>query len=131
MDEGLTAILSFIPPPSNSSSMTFWVNFADVRLMPSGEKIVSYHMEHVFTYALRSMNAVLYLGRVCHNILDWGVRTRLSRGMMSRNTINTANASCIMRIHNSSLPNAPPDAPPRCSPIWVRILGAFIVSLIR
>ncbi|KAL8905672.1 MAG: hypothetical protein Q9207_002486 [Kuettlingeria erythrocarpa] len=60
----------------DSSLMTFWVNFANVRVTTTGAKIVSYHMEHVFTYAYRSKDALVYLRAVCHNILDWGVRTR-------------------------------------------------------
>ncbi|KAL8823504.1 MAG: hypothetical protein Q9170_008355 [Blastenia crenularia] len=57
----------------NDSSMSFYVNFAHTR----GQN-VSYYMEHIYTYALRSKDALLYLRRVCHNILDWGVRTRRS-----------------------------------------------------
>ncbi len=43
---------------------------------------VNYHMEHVFSYHFRSPDAELYLRRVCHNILDWGVRSR--RAMLER-----------------------------------------------
>lgn len=57
----------------NDSSMSFYVNFAHTR----GQN-VSYYMEHIYTYALRSEDALLYLRLVCHNILDWGVRTRRS-----------------------------------------------------
>ncbi|KAL9010127.1 MAG: hypothetical protein Q9173_004910 [Seirophora scorigena] len=57
--------------------MSFWVNFAVIKkAMPSGQHIVNYHMEHVYTYSFRSPDAELYLRRVCHNILDWGVRSR-------------------------------------------------------
>ncbi|KAL9029908.1 MAG: hypothetical protein Q9196_001911 [Gyalolechia fulgens] len=76
MDEGPDRQTYVYTATIDSSSMTFWVNFAYVRLMASGNKIVSYHMEHVFTYALRSKDAELYLRGVCHNILDWGVRIR-------------------------------------------------------
>ncbi len=57
----------------DSSNMNFWVNFAYVKVSDTGAPTVSYHMEHVFTYAFRSTDALLYLRRVCHNILDWGV----------------------------------------------------------
>lgn len=60
----------------DSSSITFWVNFANVQVTTTGAKLVSYHMEHVFSYAYRSKDALAYLRAVCHNILDWGVRTR-------------------------------------------------------
>lgn len=56
--------------------MAFWVNFAFLHVPVEGKPYVTYHMERVYTYALYSPDAVLYLRRVCHNILDWGVRTR-------------------------------------------------------
>lgn len=34
-------------------------------------------MEHIYTNAFRAPDALLYLRRVCHNILDWGTRSRL------------------------------------------------------
>lgn len=57
-------------------TMSFWVNFAVVRTLTTGQKYVTYHMEHVYTCALLSDDAELLLRRACHNILDWGVRTR-------------------------------------------------------
>lgn len=61
----------------DDKGMSFWVNFAHVqKLVPSGEKIVNYYMEHVFSYHFRTVDAELHLRRVCHNILDWGVQTR-------------------------------------------------------
>lgn len=60
----------------DSNTMSFWVNFAYVKVMPSGLKGVSYYMELIFTYNFRSPDAELYLRRLCHNILDWGVRSR-------------------------------------------------------
>lgn len=61
----------------DDKGMSFWVNFALVqKVMPSGEIVVNYHMEHVFSYHFRTVDAELYLRRVCHNILDWGVRNR-------------------------------------------------------
>ncbi|KAL8959340.1 MAG: hypothetical protein Q9193_003780, partial [Seirophora villosa] len=61
----------------DDNQMSFWVNFAVVKTAsPSAQKIVSYHMEHVYSYNFRSPDAELYLRRVCHNILDWGVRSR-------------------------------------------------------
>ena len=63
----------------DSSAMSFWVNFAHVKKrMPSGEKIVDYHMEHIFSCHFRSVDAELYLRRICHNILDWGIGNRRS-----------------------------------------------------
>ncbi|KAI4174689.1 MAG: hypothetical protein LQ348_006329 [Seirophora lacunosa] len=61
----------------DDNQMSFWVNFAVVKTASlSARKIVSYHMEHVYSYNFRSPDAELYLRRVCHNILDWGVRSR-------------------------------------------------------
>ncbi|KAI4239053.1 MAG: hypothetical protein LQ349_000661 [Xanthoria aureola] len=60
----------------DDSTMAFWVNFAFLHVPVEGKPYVTYHMERVYTYALHSPDAVLYLRRVCHNILDWGVRTR-------------------------------------------------------
>ncbi|KAL8750125.1 MAG: hypothetical protein Q9184_006534 [Pyrenodesmia sp. 2 TL-2023] len=76
MDEGPDQKTYVYTATIDDSSMTFWVNFANVHVPASGEKYISYHMEHVCTYALRSKDAVLYLRGVCHNILDWGVRSR-------------------------------------------------------
>lgn len=77
MDEGPDRQTYVYTATIDDKCMSFWVNFAHVRqLMPSGEKIVNYHMEHVFSYHFRTVDAELYLRRVCHNILDWGVRTR-------------------------------------------------------
>ncbi|KAI4117488.1 MAG: hypothetical protein LQ345_002286 [Seirophora villosa] len=61
----------------DDNQMSFWVNFAVVKTASqSAQKIVSYHMEHVYSYNFRSPDAELYLRRVYHNILDWGVRSR-------------------------------------------------------
>ncbi|KAL8953325.1 MAG: hypothetical protein Q9222_000819 [Ikaeria aurantiellina] len=67
--------------------MSFWVNFAHVgKMMPSGQKFVNYHMEHIYSYGFRSPDAELFLRRVCHNILDWGVRGR--RRMLEKRCSN-------------------------------------------
>ena len=61
----------------DSTAMYFWVNYAHVKTAgPSGEKVVDFHMEHIYSCLFRSVDAELYLRRVCHNILDWGVRSR-------------------------------------------------------
>ncbi|KAL8825627.1 MAG: hypothetical protein Q9170_007722 [Blastenia crenularia] len=54
----------------DDNSMTFWVNFANVKVMPSGEKVIKFYMEYVYTYAFRSPDTDLYLQRVCYNIRD-------------------------------------------------------------
>ncbi|KAL8820573.1 MAG: hypothetical protein Q9223_001222 [Gallowayella weberi] len=76
MDEGPDSQTYVYTATIDSRTMTFWVNFAFVRLLPSGEKIVSYHMEHVASFHFRIADTDLYLRRVCHKILDWGIRTR-------------------------------------------------------
>ncbi|KAL9018146.1 MAG: hypothetical protein Q9185_004553 [Variospora sp. 1 TL-2023] len=77
MREGLDSQTYVYTATIDDSQMSFWVNFAVVkRVSPSGPKIVNYHMEHVYSYNFRSPDAELYLRRVCHNILDWGVRGR-------------------------------------------------------
>lgn len=76
MDEGPDQKTYVYTATIDDSNMSFWVNFAFVHVPQFGEPYVTYHMELVYTYALRSNDAVLYLRRVCHNILDWGVRTR-------------------------------------------------------
>ncbi|KAL8933513.1 MAG: hypothetical protein Q9216_006330 [Gyalolechia sp. 2 TL-2023] len=73
----------------DDSAMSFYVNFALVRDLASGGKDVSFHMEHIYTYALQSKDAVLYLRRVCHNILDWGVRSR--RPMLESRVVSIYN----------------------------------------
>lgn len=76
MDEGPDRQTYIYTATIDNNSMSFWVNFAMAKLLPSGEKIVNYHMEHVFSCHFRSVDAELLLRRVCHNILDWGVRSR-------------------------------------------------------
>ncbi|KAL9593856.1 MAG: hypothetical protein Q9219_007352 [cf. Caloplaca sp. 3 TL-2023] len=61
----------------DNNAMYFWVNYAHVTTaIPSGEKIVDFHMDHIYSCTFRSDDAELLLRRVCHNILDWGVRSR-------------------------------------------------------
>ena len=55
----------------NDTSMSFYVTFA---FMQEGN--VAFHMEHLYTNAFRAKDGLLYLRRICHNILDWGLRTR-------------------------------------------------------
>ncbi len=76
MDEGSDRQTYVYTATIDDQSMSFWVNFALVKKLPSGKSIVNYHMEHVFSYAFRTVDAELYLRRVCHNIIDWGVRDR-------------------------------------------------------
>lgn len=77
MREGLDSQTYVYTATIDDNQMSFWVNFAVVKTVsPSGPKIVDYHMEHVYSYSFRSPDAELYLRRVCHNILDWGVRGR-------------------------------------------------------
>ncbi|KAI4140735.1 MAG: hypothetical protein LQ341_003728 [Variospora aurantia] len=57
--------------------MEFWVNFAYVHVDESNRPYTRYYMEHIYTNAFRAPDALLYLRRVCHNILDWGTRSRL------------------------------------------------------
>ena len=59
------------------SVMEFWVNFAYVHLDESNRTYTRYYMEHIYASAFRSPDALIYLRRVCHNILDWGTRSRL------------------------------------------------------
>ncbi|KAL8795290.1 MAG: hypothetical protein Q9182_007549, partial [Xanthomendoza sp. 2 TL-2023] len=55
----------------NDTSMSFYVTFAFIH-----EGNVAFHMEHIYTNAFRAKDGLLYLRRICHNILDWGLRTR-------------------------------------------------------
>ncbi|KAL8941381.1 MAG: hypothetical protein Q9211_001847 [Gyalolechia sp. 1 TL-2023] len=76
MDDGPDRETFVYTATVDDHTMSFWVNFALVRTLTTGEKYVTYHMEHVYTCALLSDDAELLLRRACHNILDWGVRTR-------------------------------------------------------
>lgn len=56
--------------------MKFFVTFACVE-DSNGTKVTSYYMEHLATEAYSSSDdAPARLRKICHNILDWGVRTR-------------------------------------------------------
>ncbi|KAL9123579.1 MAG: hypothetical protein Q9217_007001, partial [Psora testacea] len=58
--------------------MEFWVHFALVEFGNTNnrEKLVTYHMEHLRSVAYRDDGNPLVLRRICHNILEWGVRKR-------------------------------------------------------
>ncbi|KAL9101389.1 MAG: hypothetical protein Q9163_003347 [Psora crenata] len=58
--------------------MEFWVHFALVQFCSanSRKKLVTYHMEHLHSVAYRADGNPVILRRICHNILEWGVRKR-------------------------------------------------------
>lgn len=57
--------------------MRFFVTFASIEKDINGRKITNYYMEHLATKAyLSDDDAPAILRKICHNILDWGVRTR-------------------------------------------------------
>ena len=62
----------------DDACMYIWVHFALVTGVAAGQKKVEYCMEMIMCCMFRHENALTQLRGACHNILDWGIRGRMT-----------------------------------------------------